>query len=91
MKVNLFLVGFQKSGTTSLALWLKSHPNIFLPRHKEPHYFSKNTNLDEKLYIKNFNLNAKYQYFLDASTSYGFYHEYPQTPYNIYKYKRKYI
>lgn len=33
---NLFLVGAQKSGTTSLALALDSHPDVFMSRVKEP-------------------------------------------------------
>jgi hypothetical protein len=33
---NLFIVGAQKSGTTSLALMLASHPQIFMSTPKEP-------------------------------------------------------
>ena len=37
---NLFLVGAAKSGTTSLWKALCDHPQVFMTRMKEPHYFS---------------------------------------------------
>ena len=40
-KVNLFVVGAAKSGTTALYHFLNLHPEIFLSPIKEPHYFSK--------------------------------------------------
>ena len=40
-KPNLFLIGAAKCGTTSLYHYLKQHPDLFFPEHKEPHYFSK--------------------------------------------------
>lgn len=36
---NLFIVGAQRSGTTSLYNYLSSHPDIFMSRYKEPHFF----------------------------------------------------
>ena len=45
IKPNFFIVGAAKSGTTSLYSYLKTHPNIFIPETKEPHYFSKDYNL----------------------------------------------
>ena len=36
---NFFIVGAAKSGTTSLAEYLKQHPEIFMSEFKEPHYF----------------------------------------------------
>ncbi|WP_417258664.1 sulfotransferase domain-containing protein [Celeribacter sp.] len=38
-KVDFFIVGAAKSGTTSVFRHLKAHPEIFLPRDKEPHFF----------------------------------------------------
>lgn len=43
-KIDFFLVGAQKSGTTSLYRYLQLHPRIFLPHRKEIEYFL----LDEK-------------------------------------------
>lgn len=39
-KPNLFIVGAPKCGTTAWVHYLSSHPDIFFPRIKEPHYFS---------------------------------------------------
>lgn len=38
--LNFFILGAPKCGTTSLAVWLKSHPDIFMAEHKEPHHFN---------------------------------------------------
>ena len=38
-KVDFFIVGAARSGTTTLWQWLKGHSDIFLPETKEPHYF----------------------------------------------------
>ena len=40
-KPNFFIVGAPKCGTTALYEYLRSHPSVFMPRHKEPHYFAK--------------------------------------------------
>ena len=40
-KTDFFVLGFPKCGTTSLYEYLKSHPQIFLPAIKEPHFFSE--------------------------------------------------
>lgn len=37
---NFFVVGAHKAGTTSLYAHLKRHPAVFLPRVKEPRYFT---------------------------------------------------
>ena len=36
---NFFIVGAPKCGTTALYAYLKSHPDVFMPDVKEPHYF----------------------------------------------------
>lgn len=40
-KPNLFIVGAPKSGTSALYDFLGQHPDIFMPKYKEPHFFSK--------------------------------------------------
>ena len=35
---NLLIVGAAKSGTTSLHNYLRQHPEIFMTKHKEPHF-----------------------------------------------------
>lgn len=37
---NFFIIGAPKAGTTSLSEYLKTHPNIFIPEIKEPHFFN---------------------------------------------------
>lgn len=38
---NLFIVGAAKSGTTSLHVTLDEHPDVYMSRFKEPHFFSR--------------------------------------------------
>lgn len=38
-KVDFFIVGAAKSGTTSAFRYLSSHPDLFMPGDKEPHFF----------------------------------------------------
>lgn len=38
-RVNLFLVGAMKSGSTTLHEYLSQHPDIFMSEEKEPGYF----------------------------------------------------
>jgi hypothetical protein len=40
MKVNLFIVGAPKCGTTAWYEYLRSHPDIFMPDLKEPGFFA---------------------------------------------------
>ncbi len=39
MKPNFFIVGAPKCGTTSMWAYLRQHPDIFMPKVKEPNYF----------------------------------------------------
>jgi hypothetical protein len=40
MLPNFFVIGAYKSGTTSLYQYLSQHPQVFVPRVKEPNYFA---------------------------------------------------
>ena len=40
MLPNFFVIGAYKSGTTSLYQYLSQHPQVFVPRVKEPSYFA---------------------------------------------------
>lgn len=91
-KVNLFLIGAPKCGTTSLAKYLSLHEKIFLPKIKEPHYFAikhilppisgyiQSINKYNELY--NFDVTDKMEYFLDASVWYYSKKEIAQELYN---------
>jgi len=37
---NFFVVGAPKCGTSSMHIYLEQHPDIFMPKIKEPHFFS---------------------------------------------------
>src|SRR5947208_14127778 len=36
---DFLIVGAMKAGTTSLAAWLRAHPDVFMPPQKEIHFF----------------------------------------------------
>jgi len=55
MLPNVICVGVQKAGTTYLASLLRQHPDIFLPKQKELHFFS-----NEGKYAKGMKLYKKY-------------------------------
>ena len=40
-KPNFIIAGFPKCGTTSLFHYLKQHPEIFMPKQKELHFFTQ--------------------------------------------------
>jgi len=54
-KVNLFLVGAQKSGSTALAEYLSQHNDIEVSTPKAPNYFSD-------LFVKSYSLNVYEEY-----------------------------
>jgi len=73
-RVNLFIVGAAKSGTTSLVDFLNRQPGFFFSTLKEPFFFVKNYGLDNLGDYHHLYRNAfgKYDYIGDASTGYLF-------------------
>mgnify|MGYP001039594356 CR=1 FL=1 len=72
-KVNLFLLGCQKSGTTSLAQYLSRAPEIHVPKIKEIQFFSNDTYFEKGLayFHSFFPKNADtHVYLCDASPQY---------------------
>lgn len=76
-RVNLFIVGSPKCGTTSLALALDGLDSCFLPNIKEPNFFlnSKSTQLAHciqtpKKYKDIYKKSSGEKYLIDSSTSY---------------------
>ena len=51
---NFIGLGTQKGGTTTLHRILEMHPNIYLPKFKEVHYFDNHYSKGIKWYKKNF-------------------------------------
>lgn len=86
-KAEFFLIGSQKSGTTTLSYQLSQHPEIAFCQNKEPDFFSKNkkwkTSIDEyhKLYNPSNN-----QICGEGSTTYSWLLEYPETASRIQEY-----
>jgi len=84
MKVDFFIVGVPKAGTTSLYHYLSEHPQVEMSSQKEPDYFSdKAINEQGMYYVKNrINTLDKYESLFvqkesvvygEASVSYLFY------------------
>ena len=44
---NFFILGAAKAGTTALYLYLKQHPQVYLPSQKEPHFFDSRSNYEQ--------------------------------------------
>jgi hypothetical protein len=85
-KVNLFLVGAAKSGTTTFYKILGQHPEVFVGDKKEPHYFardlftpsnkySKKLTLTLEEYEQNYVKAQDEKYLLDASVYYMYFEE----------------
>ena len=71
MLPNLFLIGAQKSGTSSLAAHLGEHSGIFLTSPKEPSVFAiDGLQSIEDVYAPTLRGYDREQYILDASTAY---------------------
>jgi len=75
-KVNLFVIGAQKCGTTSLVHLLKNHPEVATMTIKEGQFFTAWKDkypemTPEDFYASRFKKEAKVM--IDASTSYSFY------------------
>lgn len=70
MKANVFLIGSQKSGTTTLASLLGKHPEINVSEPKEPHFFTHNYSNGLEWYGDTF-IKSESKIYLDASTTYS--------------------
>jgi len=95
MKVDFFIVGAPKSGTTSLYYYLQEHPDICMSSNKEPNFFSNNEIKKQALYYNKKCITSNEEYeklFLnrtksqvtgESSVSYLFY---PNVAQRLYKY-----
>lgn len=82
---NFLIIGSMKSGTTSLYQYLRTHPNIYMPKYKEPQFFS-----DDDIFAKGrqwyenlFKSGHKDQIKGEASTNYTKYPVYSGVPERI--------
>ncbi|MEL6988919.1 MAG: sulfotransferase domain-containing protein, partial [Bacteroidota bacterium] len=89
MKINTFLIGAQKAGTTSVYSWLGQHPNVCAPASaKDYHYFSddEKIKMDISLLHDFYNEIDNEQIVLTAAVNYMFI---PETVERIYNYNPK--
>jgi len=93
-KVDFFIVGAPKAGTTSLYSYLNQHPEIEMSNIKEPDYFSNEFIEEQSLYYKKESVRSLKKYHSlysdiknlvrgEASVSYLFYEKVPK---KIFKY-----
>tara|TARA_B100000401_G_scaffold438439_1_gene387114 strand:- start:99 stop:959 length:861 start_codon:yes stop_codon:yes gene_type:complete len=62
MKVDFFIVGAPKAGTTSLYHYLSEHPETDMSILKEPNYFSEKSIKDNDLYYKSYSIKKLSRY-----------------------------
>lgn len=90
---NFFIVGAAKGGTTSLYAYLKQHPQVFLPKVKEPQFFAHvcpspeqrylvEAITDQRAYLRLFRNARGFPAIGDASPSYLWH---PEVPWRIRK------
>jgi len=86
MLPNFIICGAQKGGTTALYHYLKQHPEIYLPKKKEVHYFDLNYDRDIKWYEKHFKgcRNRKVKAIGEASPLYVYLEEVPERIYKLF-------
>lgn len=81
---NLFLIGTQKGGSTSLFRYLCQHPNISSLGTKEPNIFSANSLTEVKSRLSNYSFDlSKHKYYIDGSPNYTRYPRFSNTAENI--------
>ena len=62
MKVDFFIVGAAKSGTTSLYNYLFKHPEVCMSSIKEPNFFSNKLLNEQKMYYKDVKIDSIEKY-----------------------------
>ena len=80
-KPNFLLIGAQKSATTSISVMLSHHPDVFVVKGKEPHFFSENRQYARgwDWYMSLFSGYNGERAIIDASTSYSRANAFPNT------------
>ena len=89
MKVDFFIVGAPKAGTTSLCHYLNEHPEIVMSRQKETDFFSDESLQKQGLYYGKNRVDKIEKYhnlfptlqekkYGEASVSYLFYEDVPK-------------
>ena len=81
--LDFVIIGAMKAGTTSAFDFLASHPSVFAPRNKEPHYFSRGYRMPASYYRRLFRERADGQLSGEASPTYSWIRQYPEVPERI--------
>ncbi len=86
-KPNFLLIGAQKSATTSISVMLSHHPDVFVVKGKEPHFFSENRQYKRgwDWYMSLFSGYKGERAIIDASTSYSRTTDFPNTVLRVIK------
>ena len=69
-RANLFLVGVAKSGSSWLHFFLDSHPDIFMSKQCELHYFGEKYPENLEWYQSNFPFDKRFKYFGESTPIY---------------------
>jgi hypothetical protein len=85
MLPNFLVIGAMKGGTSSLYRYLRDHPEIFMPRVKEPTFFSSNWDRGLEWYERLFDGAGQALALGEASTEYTAYPHIPSVPARIAK------
>jgi hypothetical protein len=72
---DLLIAGAQKSGTTALYAWLGEHPEVFMSRPKEVHYFDQHYEEGAQWYQQHFKDAGSSQMAGEATPSYFYFEE----------------
>jgi hypothetical protein len=90
-RVNFILIGAMKSGTTTLADHLRCHPKVYIPKFKEPQFFSRNEKYCRGVewYESLFDEAGSDQICGEASTCYSRWPVYSKVPERIHTYSPK--
>jgi hypothetical protein len=68
------IIGAQRSGSTALASYLRSHPQVFMPTKKEIHYFDVNFDRGTEWYARQFR-DAGSEHVVGEATPVYMYHD----------------
>lgn len=81
--LDFLVIGAMKAGSTSLFELLAAHPSVYVPRNKEPHYFSMRYHYPNLYYHWLFHGRGQGQLCGEASTSYSNVRRFPRCPQRI--------
>lgn len=81
--LDFLIIGAMKAGSTSLFEFLAAHPSVYVPRNKEPHYFSMRYYFPSAYYRWLFRERTQDQLCGEASTSYSNIYRFPRCPERI--------